>query len=162
MFLSRQTIKRLGLITPCLDRFVVHSMTAGLGSFGYDLQLDFGVDEFRNPIEEILVPDDCKIINVAAIEHFQMPNNVGGLVCDKSTWARFPKGLVVQNTVIEPGWHGFLTIEISNQGPKPIILKREMPIAQVIFCFLDEPTDLPYEGKYQNQAPGPQPSKAND
>jgi dCTP deaminase len=27
-----------------------------------------------------------------------------GIVHDKSTWAR--RGLVVQNTVIEPGWHG--------------------------------------------------------
>ena len=33
-----------------------------------------------------------------------------GIVHDKSTWAR--RGLVVQNTVIEPGWHGYLTIEV--------------------------------------------------
>jgi dCTP deaminase len=39
-----------------------------------------------------------------------------GIVHDKSTWAR--RGLVVQNTVIEPGWHGYqTTIELTNHGP---------------------------------------------
>ena len=46
----------------------------------------------------------------ATVERFQMPNDLMGIVHDKSTWAR--RGLVVQNTVIEPGWHGYLTIEV--------------------------------------------------
>lgn len=171
MYLSRQTIRKLNILTPCHDRFVVHGMTAGLGATGYDLQVEFGVDlaldqpsPYRIPIPSKVIPNDCKIYNVAAMEHFNMPLNVLGLVCDKSTWARFPKGLVVQNTVIEPGWCGYLTLELTNHGVEgedleDILLRRGMPIAQVVFCFLDQHTDLSYMGKYQNQLQGPQKAK---
>jgi dCTP deaminase len=50
----------------------------------------------------------------ATIERFQMPDDLMGIVHDKSTWAR--RGLVVQNTVIAPGWHGYLTLELTNHG----------------------------------------------
>lgn len=79
-----------------------------------------------------------------------MPNNVVGVVHDKSTWARL--GLTVQNTIIEPGWHGYLTLEIVNHSRMNITLKNGMPIAQVLFHFLDETTEQPYSGKYQNQS----------
>lgn len=158
MFLSRQTIRALGILTPCHDRFVLLGLTAGLGPCGYDVQADFGNDDQHEVIREMTMPANGKIYLIAAQERFNMPNNVVGLVCDKSTWAR-GHGVVVQNTIIEPGWQGFLTLELSNQGQEEVTILRGMPIAQVIFSFLDQPTDLPYQGKYQNQLPGPQKAK---
>jgi dCTP deaminase len=39
-----------------------------------------------------------------------------------------------------------------------ISLNEGDAIAQVLFHFLDEPAEKPYDGKYQNQKRGPQQS----
>jgi dCTP deaminase len=38
-----------------------------------------------------------------------------------------------------------------------VVIKKGSPIAQIVFMRLEEPTEQPYSGKYQNQAMGPQP-----
>lgn len=82
-----------------------------------------------------------------------MPHDLVGSVRDKSSWAR--KGLAVQNTVIEPGWRGYLTLELTNHREWTITVKEGSPIAQVLFEKLDEETLLPYDGRYQDQSPEP-------
>jgi len=84
----------------------------------------------------------------SAIEKFQMPNDLVGVVHDKSTWAR--RGLSVFNTVIEPGWNGYLTLELVFHGNKPVVIEAGQGIAQVLFSKLEEPGDYG-NGKYQNQ-----------
>ena len=84
-----------------------------------------------------------------------MPSNLLGRVCDKSSWAR--KGLSVFNTVIEPGWCGFLTIELVYHGNTELIIPAGAPIAQVLFEQVNNPAT--YTGRYQNQADEPTPSK---
>ena len=59
----------------------------------------------------------------------------------------------------EPGWRGYLTLEISHHGLRQIHLPAGCSIAQVVFHLLDAVTDEPYDGKYQDQAAGPQPAK---
>lgn len=120
-------------------------MTYGVGPAGYDVR-----------IRENLVLKPGAFALASTIERFTMHADVMGFVHDKSTWAR--RGLAVQNTVIEPGWQGWLTLELTNHGYEPIHIVGGSPIAQVIFHLLPEPTDMPYKGKYQNQAPGAQPA----
>jgi dCTP deaminase len=60
--------------------------------------------------------------------------------------------------VIEPGWRGFLTLELTNHGPETIKIMRAMPIAQILFHFTDKDT-VGYEGKYQDQERGPQEAR---
>jgi dCTP deaminase len=91
------------------------------------------------------------------MERFAMPTTLMGVVHDKSSWGR--KGLAVQNTVIEPGWEGFLTVELSNHSRAIIQIKAGMPIAQIVFHRLDAMTRQPYKGKYQNQEAGPQAAR---
>lgn len=86
-----------------------------------------------------------------------MPTDVIGVVHDKSSWAR--RGLAVQNTVIEPGWRGFLTLELTNHGTRKLHIPKGCPIAQIVFHRLDEPAARPYDGRYQDQPPGPQPAR---
>lgn len=93
----------------------------------------------------------------SAVEEFQMPDDLLGVVHDKSSWAR--RGLTLQNTVIEPGWRGFLTLELTNHGKDLLWLHRGVGICQVIFHVLDEPTYHPYNGKYQDQQAGPQEAR---
>ena len=90
----------------------------------------------------------------SSVEEFDMSADLVGVVHDKSTWAR--QGLSVFNTVIEPGWKGFLTLELVFHGNEPVHIPAGAGIAQVIFTSLAH--DASYEGKYQHQADMPVPS----
>jgi len=74
-------------------------------------------------------------------------------VCDKSSWAR--KGLAVQNTKIDPGFRGHITLELSNHGHEKIVIDEGDAICQLEFALLLEPTEMPYSGKYQDQPDRP-------
>ena len=71
-----------------------------------------------------------------------------GRVLNKSTWAR--KGLDASMTTnIEPGWEGYLTIELTYSRYKPLFIPAGSGICQVIFEEILNPAS--YKGKYQNQ-----------
>ncbi|MCE5293215.1 MAG: dCTP deaminase, partial [Chlamydiales bacterium] len=62
-------------------------------------------------------------------------------------------GIIVNVTPFEPGWEGFVTIEISNTTPLPAKIYANEGIAQVIF-FEGEECETSYadrKGKYMNQ-----------
>jgi dCTP deaminase len=86
-----------------------------------------------------------------------MPLDLAATVRDKSSWARV--GLAVQNTYLDPGWSGWLTLEISNNSLDEFIIDAGEPIAQIVFALLDLSTEQPYSGKYQNQERGPQSAR---
>lgn len=143
MILSAQSIRARKPITPFNERTVEHGMTFGLSAAGYDVRI----------AEEIcLRPGSCSL--ASTIEHFDVPGDILAFVHDKSTWAR--RFVTVQNTVIEPGWRGFLTLEITNHSEAVVLIRAGSPIAQIVFHLLDQPTDSPYQGKYQDQQAGPQ------
>jgi len=148
MILSGRTIQQLQIIKPFYGRTRHEGLTFGCGPAGYDVRVEFDNEGKCNTVE--LLPNQFML--ASTIEHFTMPKDVLGIVHDKSTWARL--GLACQNTVIEPGWSGFLTLELTNHGNNSLVIKRGMPIAQIIFHFIDEDTNG-YEGKYQNQKRGP-------
>jgi dCTP deaminase len=122
-------------------------MTYGLSEAGYDIRL---TDNHESSEAKI---DHGRMVLVASLEHFQIPKNVIAFVHDKSTLARL--GLAVQNTVLEPGWIGHITLELSFHGNGAFFqLYRGMPIAQVCFHWLDGDAE-PYNGRYQDQAEEP-------
>lgn len=139
MILSGQTIRKMNIIKPFHERRVheVTGMSFGLSSAGYDIRL----------AESVFLPPAGFVLGVS-MEQFDMPTNVVGRVADKSTLAR--SGLSVFNTIIEPGWRGYLTIEIANHTNNEKHLYRGQPIAQVVFQFTDEPVEHTYTGKYQD------------
>lgn len=107
--LSGQTIRRLGILRPFAERASNGGVTYGLGPSGYDLRVDLGEGFEDDDAECVIGPGRFQL--AATLEHFTMPDDVVGVVHDKSTWAR--RGLCVQNTVIEPGWRGYLTLELT-------------------------------------------------
>lgn len=151
MILSAQTIRKRGIFTPFNERTVHHGLSYGLSSCGYDVRIAESITLGINSNNFFLA---------STIEHFNMPNDLVGRVCDKSTWAR--RGIAVQNTIIEPGWRGHLTLEISNNSKSIIFINAGMPIAQIMFELLDEPTEQPYQGKYQDQIAEPIPAKLEE
>ena len=158
--LSAQSIERLciqyGMLDPFADRTRHEGVTFGLSAAGYDVRIEF--DRDGSVEEKLLSPGEFLL--ASTIERFRMPGDIVGIVHDKSTWAR--RGIAVQNTVIEPGWEGWLTLELTNHGPEPLLLKRGMGIAQILFHRLDEPTVRPYEGKYQAQERGPVAARSDN
>ena len=139
------------IVSPCEMRGGRNGLSYGLGPAGYDVTVEFDSDGFSQGI----VLGIGEFVLASTIEWFTMPMNVMGIVHDKSTWAR--RGLAVQNTVLEPGWRGHLTLELSNHGVQGLVINRGDPIAQIVFHEVDEAV-LGYMGKYQGQGRGPQES----
>lgn len=174
MVLSDKTLRLIKPVDPFVEQEVWiqdchlnHTpirMTYGLGPCGYDIRIDEGCfvgsceGDYSShcPAEEkrIYCTLKCGMTIASSMEKFNMPNDVMGVVHDKSSWAR--RGLSVFNTVIEPGWRGFLTLELKNMSDRMIYIPRGAPIAQVVFHRLDQECEKPYNGKYQDQERGPQ------
>ena len=145
MILSAQTIRKLGIFEPFCERTKLNGMSYGLSAAGYDVRVR----------EEItLAPGGSSL--ASTVERFTMPLDVLGKVADKSSWAR--QFLTVQNTIIEPGWEGYLTLELTNHSQSTLHIPAGAPIAQIILHRLDEPTEQGYDGKYQRQASEPTPT----
>lgn len=125
----------------------------GLSEAGYDIRIKQDIKFY--PRNKAVAVDDILTVGsftlASAIEEFQMPPHLVGVVHDKSTWAR--KGLSVRNTVIEPGWKGFLTLELVYDGPGELHIPAGSGIAQVLFH--QTMVYAAYDGKYQNQADKP-------
>lgn len=149
MILSAHTIRLITfpehnnrrIFEPWSERSRFNGMTYGLGPAGYDVRIRENLD---------MEPGSFALGSI--IEHIKMPNRALGIVHDKSTLARL--GIALQNTVIEPGWEGFLTVEISNHGSQRIRIPQGCPIAQIILHMTDFPAEA-YQGKYQNQSAAP-------
>lgn len=144
--LSAQSIRRIQPVRPFHERGVIYGKSFGLSVAGYDIRIKEG---------SRILPHHYVL--GSSIEQFNMPNDVIAKVHDKSTWARL--GLQCFNTVIEPGWRGFLTLELVNHSDDVLDIQPGSPIAQIVFEWLDEPSERPYSGKYQDQEEGPQPAR---
>ena len=161
---SRSRPPIVGMAT---EKLKAHGTSYGLSEAGYDIRLKQDLRFFpegkngftENTIVHKYMVDGLKngtfsegrFTLASAIEEFQMPPNLMGVVHDKSTWAR--QGLSVFNTIIEPGWEGFLTLELDYKRPGGLLIPAGSGIAQVIFHQIKNHAE--YNGKYQNQADQP-------
>jgi dCTP deaminase len=151
------------LASPIVDmvdsKIINNGMSYGLGEAGYDIRIKQEVRHYSNEEGAWTIVDGIhrkgRFAIASSCEEFTMPEDLVGYVKDKSSWAR--QGLSVFNTVIEPGWKGFLTLELVFHGEERITIPAGAPIAQVLF----HRTELPaaYNGKYQDQADAPVPAK---
>lgn len=133
-----------------------HGVSYGLGEAGYDIRIKQDITFYRlfGLIPMVKVVDGKQVSRhfgkftlASAIEKFNMSPSCVAIVHDKSTWAR--RALSVFNTVIEPGWKGYLTLELVYHGRKKLHIPAGSGIAQVLFHLVQEPAN--YNGKYQNQ-----------
>lgn len=161
-----------GMITPFVPKKTRSyngkpAISYGLTSYGYDMRLAPEFKVFTNVFNTLVDPkamnsnafvdmtgDYCDIppnsfVLGRSIEHFSIPSDVVSLCLGKSTMARC--GLIVNVTPLEPGWRGYVVIEISNTSPLPARVYAHEGIAQVMF-FQNDPCRTPYgNGKYQDQ-----------
>jgi dCTP deaminase len=161
MIVNGKRLLRAAPIKGMIDRKErLHGVSFGLSEAGYDIRIKqrvcFTPNKDAGPSVWTIDTDgentkyetsDGRFTLASAIEEFDMPMNLVGVVHDKSTWAR--RGLSLFNTVIEPRWKGFLTLELTFHGSEPLDIPAGAGIAQVIFHLT---TDLAaYDGKYQGQ-----------
>jgi dCTP deaminase len=161
------------MIDPFVDGQVRNGVISyGLSSYGYDIRVADDFKVFTAGMGDLAVVDPKHLATRAmvdfqgdvciippnsfalarSLEYMRIPRNVLGAVLGKSTYARC--GIVTNFTPLEPGWHGFITIEISNTTPLPAKIYANEGIAQVLFFEGDEPCEVSYadkQGKYQGQ-----------
>lgn len=152
MIINNTLLRMKAPIKGMLDHKVRGEISShGLTEAGYDIRIKQTI-HFLPAYDQMTVNGARGRFSLAsAIEEFDMPPDLVGVVHDKSTWAR--KGLSVFNTVIEPGWKGFLTLELVYHGQGELIIPAGSGIAQVLFHGIHERSS--YDGKYQNQADKP-------
>jgi dCTP deaminase len=142
----------------------------GLSSYGYDMRVADEFKIFTNVYNTVVDPknfspqsfvefqgDVCIIppnsfVLARSVEYFRIPRSVLCVCLGKSTYAR--AGLVCNVTPLEPGWEGFVTLEISNTTPLPAKVYANEGIVQVLFFEGDEECETSYadkNGKYQGQ-----------
>lgn len=103
----------------------------------------------------IIHPGD--FILASTTEWIEISDDIVAHLEGKSSLGRI--GLMIHATagVVDPGWIGNLTLEISNIARLPITLYRGMPIGQIDFTRLEGPAERPYGSeslgsKYQGQS----------
>ena len=85
-------------------------------------------------------------------EAVRIPRNIVARVEGRSSFGRL--GLIVHSTAgfIDPGFEGNITLEMTNIGDHPIVLRPGIRICQLAFEKLDGDAERPYSGKYQGQS----------
>lgn len=85
-------------------------------------------------------------------EYVSMPDDCIAIVLGKSGYAR--NGIIVNPTVLKPGWEGQVVLEIHNSTPVPVRIYVNEGIAHLIFIRGDMACAADYlarGGKYQGQ-----------
>ena len=99
----------------------------------------------------------------STLERVALPEDLVARLEGKSSLGRL--GLLIHSTAgyVDPGWDGYLTLELSNVANLPITIYPGMKIGQISFFRLSTPAERPYGSKergskYQGQR-GPTPSR---
>jgi dCTP deaminase len=115
-------------------------------------------------------PDEAFILHPgefvlgSTLERVAIPDDLVARLEGKSSLGRL--GLLIHSTAgyVDPGWDGFLTLELSNVANLPITIYPGMKIGQISFFQLTTPADTPYGSagnKYQGQR-GPTASRIHE
>jgi dCTP deaminase len=95
-------------------------------------------------------------------ERVEVPDDLIAHVQGRSSMGRLAVVIHATAGIIDPGYRGQITLELSNLGTAPVALTPGMRISQVLFTQLSSPAERPYGeergSKYQDQS-GPQASR---
>ena len=115
-------------------------------------------------------PDEAFILHPgefvlgSTLERVAIPDDLVARLEGKSSLGRL--GLLIHSTAgyVDPGWDGYLTLELSNVANLPITIYPGMKIGQISFFRLTTAAETPYGGagsKYQGQR-GPTASRIHE
>ncbi|ADE04157.1 dCTP deaminase [Haloferax volcanii] len=95
-------------------------------------------------------------------ERVEIPTDLLATVEGRSSLGRLAVVIHATAGIVDPGYEGQITLELSNLGTAPVALTPGMRISQLVFTEMKSPADRPYGvergSKYQGQR-GPQASR---
>ncbi|MFC7204461.1 dCTP deaminase [Haloferax namakaokahaiae] len=95
-------------------------------------------------------------------ERVEIPADLLATVEGRSSLGRLAVVIHATAGIVDPGYEGQITLELSNLGTAPVALTPGMRISQLVFTEMKSPADRPYGvergSKYQGQR-GPQASR---
>ena len=95
-------------------------------------------------------------------ERVRMPADLVGMVDGRSSVGRLAVVVHATAGLIDPGFEGQITLELSNLGAIPVKLYPRMRIAQIVLHQMTSAAEQPYgvaRGSNYNGQSGPQPSR---
>jgi dCTP deaminase len=103
------------------------------------------------PFETTFLLHPGMLALVPTLEWVKLPSDLQGVVTARSCWAR--EGLSIATaTLINPHYHGIITLELANLGQIPISLYPGLRIAQIAFYSLQ--TAVPVSDMRRSQFAG--------
>src|SRR2546423_15234734 len=113
--------------------------------------------------EEAFIRHPGEFVLGSTLERVRIPDDLVARLEGKSSLGRL--GLLIHSTAgyVDPGWNGYLTLELSNVSNLPITIYPAMKIGQISFFRLTTAAETPYGSrdrgsKYQGQR-GPTASR---
>lgn len=116
-----------------------------------------GIDErVTVPPGEVFMLHPGEFVLASTYEKFGLPDDLAARVEGKSSLGRL--GLLTHATAgfVDPGFNGYITLELSNVATLPIKLYPGMKIGQMCFIRLSSSAEYPYgsecyQSRYQGQ-----------
>ena len=96
--------------------------------------------------EEVVIPPRNFVL-LTTEEYVKMPQDLIGFANLRSTLARY--GLVIPPTIVDAGFEGNITIEVVNESPNTIVLRRGMRFLHLVLA--KTVGNATYSGAYQGQ-----------
>ncbi len=78
------------------------------------------------------------------LEKLTLANDIIGHLEGRSRYARMGLAVHITSSLVQPGSDNHQVLEIVNLSPSKLLIHEGMRISQVVFEFLDSPTDKPY------------------
>jgi deoxycytidine triphosphate deaminase len=93
-------------------------------------------------------------------ERFRMPEGYAGKIEGRSSFARLGLAVHCTGDFINPGWEGFMPLQLVNSGPYPIRITPYLDICQLMIVRLSDLPERSYgdpalQSKYVNDDGGP-------
>jgi dCTP deaminase len=130
-----------------------------------EAETDEYVDETVVPEGEEFILHPGDFVLGTTVERVELPPDLIAHVQGRSSLGRLAVVIHATAGIIDPGYRGQITLELSNLGTAPVALSPGMRISQVLFTELSSAAERPYGSergsKYQDQA-GPQASRVGD
>lgn len=101
-----------------------------------------------------------KIVMARVYERFQVPEGYAGKIEGRSSFARLGLSVHCTGDFINPGWDGFMPLQLFNAGPYPLRIVPFFPVCQLMIIQLSSTPDRSYgheslSSKYVGDDGGP-------
>ncbi len=161
--LEEEQIRSIGIDLRLGNEFKLFKMN-------HKSHIDPSKDDIEDGVEVLKVKDGSNfIIHPGEFllgvtkENVELPDDISARIDGRSSLGRL--GIIVHSTAgrVDPGWSGFLTLEISNIGKLPVALIPGMRFCSLVFETISSPVERSYRkiGKYTGQK-GPTASRIRE